>query len=139
MLGIFRRLLRSRVGVIVGLLFLGTVAFAFAAGDLSNIAQGGLGGTDTTVAKADGEELAATDLQNRVQRVFDSNRQDNPGLDMRAFVSEGGFDAVMEQMIDNVALRAFADKHGIVVSKRLIDAEIARNPAFQDATGKFSQ
>lgn len=138
MLAMFRAMLRSRVGVVFGLLFLALVALAFAAADLSNL-TGSMFSGGTTVAKADGEELPGTEVQDRVQRVFESNRRDNPGLTMQSFLDQGGFENVLGQLIDGITLRAFADDQGIAVSKKLVDADIARNPAFQDATGKFSQ
>lgn len=138
MLAMFRAMLRSRVGVFVGLLFLALVALAFAAADLSNLTGTTFSGS-STVAKADGEELPGTEVQDRVQRVFDANRRNNPGLTMQSFIDDGGFEGVLGQLIDGITLRAFADDHGIKVSKKLVDADIARNPAFQDATGRFSQ
>lgn len=138
MLAMFRAMLRSRVGVVIGLLFLALVALAFAAADLSSM-TGNMFASGSTVAKADGKELPATEVQDRVQRVFDSNRRDNPGLTMQTFFAGGGFENVLQQLIDGITLRAFADNQGMAVSKKLIDADIARNPAFHDATGKFSQ
>ncbi len=138
MLAMFRAMLRSRVGVVIGLLFLALVALAFAAADLSNM-TGTMFAGGSTVAEADGQELPGAEVQDRVQRVFDSNRRNNPGLTMQTFLAEGGFENVLQQLIDGITLRAFADDQGIVVSKKLVDADIARNPAFQDATGKFSQ
>ena len=37
-----------------------------------------------------------------------------------------------------LTLRAYADDQGIHISKRLVDAQIAQIPAFQDAAGNFS-
>lgn len=138
MLAMFRAMLRSRVGVVIGLLFLGLVALAFAAADLSNL-TGNLFAQRSTVARADGQELPATEVQDRVQRVFETNRRNNPGLTMQVFFEGGGFENVLGQLIDGITLRAFADDEGMAISKKLVDAEIARNPAFHDASGAFSQ
>lgn len=138
MLAMFRAMLRSRVGVVIGLLFLATVGLAFAAADLSNL-TGNMFAGGSTVAQADGEELPAAEVQDRVQRVFEANRRNNPGLTMQTFFAEGAFESVVQQLVDAITLRAFADDQGIAVSKKLIDADIARNPAFHDATGKFNQ
>lgn len=139
MLGFFRRMIRSRLGVLVALAFLGAIALSFAAGDIKNVMSGvtGQGGGD--VAKVGSTSLSGAELESRVQRVLDNNRRDNPMLTMSQFLDGGALAGVLDQMVDNLALTEFARKSGVRISKKLIDAEIAAIPAFQDATGKFNQ
>lgn len=139
MLGFFRQLIHSKVGAIIGLLFLGAIALAFAAGDIKNLAQGTLSGSGGDAAKVGGASLSANDVQSRVQRVFEGNRRNQPELTISQFLSVGGLQNVLEQLIDGLAITRFAQDNGMRVSKKLVDAEIASIPAFQDATGKFSQ
>ena len=140
MLSLFRRLLSSKIGVFVALAFLAVIAFAFAAGDITNL--GGLNGVANTggvAAKAGGETLTVTELQSRAQRAFEQQRSQNPALQIGEFIAQGGVEQVFDQMVAGVTVSAYADDQGMSVSKRMVDAEIAGIPAFQDASGKFSE
>ena len=139
MLSVFRRFIKSRFGAVFALLFLGTIAAAFILGDLSSGQFGTSFGGGGTAAKAKGYKLTETELQERVQRVFDNARRSDPGLQINDFFTQGGAAQVYDQLVASLALRAFADDQGMHISKRLVDAQIAQIPAFQDAAGNFSQ
>lgn len=138
MLSLFRRFTRSRWGALAALVFLGMIAFAFVAGDMSsggfNLSMAG----GDVAARARGEKLSTQELQDRIQRAFDTARRSNPGLQMGDFIAQGGGKMVYDQLVAALAMKAYADGQDMHVSKRLVDAQIARIPAFQDATGKFS-
>jgi peptidyl-prolyl cis-trans isomerase D len=139
MLSLFRRFTKSKIGALIALAFLGLIAFAFVAGDLSG--NGGLGsltGGGGTAAKAGGSKLTIADYQERVQRVFENARKSNPGTQIDAFFAERGAEQVFDQMVAALALNAYAKDQGVSISKRLVDAQIAQIPAFQDAAGNFS-
>ncbi|MET0239715.1 MAG: peptidyl-prolyl cis-trans isomerase [Sphingobium sp.] len=138
MMGFFRRMIKSKVGGLIGLLFLGMIALAFVGGDITNLTNGSLG-QGGNAAEVGGAKLATTEVQTRVQRVYDANRREQPALTIGRFLDEGGFDGVVTQLIDGLALTEFGDDNGMRVSKKLVDAEIAAIPAFHDAAGKFSQ
>ncbi|MET0363281.1 MAG: SurA N-terminal domain-containing protein [Sphingobium sp.] len=138
MLGFFRRIIHSKFGVVIGLVFLGAIALSFAAGDLKNLMQGNIG-SGNTVATVGGASLSATEVETRIQRVLENNRRDNPTLTIGQFLGAGALNGVLDQLIDGLALTEFAKDNDMRVSKKLVDAEIASIPAFQDATGKFSQ
>lgn len=139
MLSVFRRLIRSKFGALFAILFLGVIAAAFIMGDITSGKFGGpaLGGGGTA-AKAGGYRLTATELQDRVQRVFENARRSNPGLQINDFFAQGGAAQVYDQLVAALTLRAFADDQDVHISKRLVDAQIAQIPAFQDAAGNFS-
>ena len=141
MMQFFRRMIGSKVGAAIALLFLGLVAFAFAAGDIERRSTGAglLGGSGDTVATVGSEKLSADDLKSRVQRVFQLNQREQTTLTMDRFLSEGGFKGVLNQLIESLSMVAFGKEGGMRVSKKLIDAEIAQIPAFQNATGAFNQ
>ncbi|MFT3965742.1 MAG: SurA N-terminal domain-containing protein [Sphingobium sp.] len=139
MLGFFRRIIHSRVGIVVGLLLLGAIALSFAAGDIKNLMQGGIVSGSDKAATVGGSTLATTEVESRIQRVFENNRRENPTLTIGQFLNAGALGGVLDQLIDGLALKEFARDNGMRVSKKLVDAEIAGIPAFQDATGKFSQ
>ncbi|MBH1998410.1 MAG: SurA N-terminal domain-containing protein [Sphingomonadaceae bacterium] len=139
MLSVFRRFIRSKFGAIFAILFLGVIAGAFILGDLSSGRYGTSMGGGGTAAKAGGEKLSQNELQDRVQRVFENARRSNPGLQIAQFFAQGGGTQVYDQLVASLTLKAFADDQGVHVSKRLVDAQIAQIPAFQDAAGNFSQ
>lgn len=124
----------------IGALFvLMLIAFAFAAADITgNQFSGSLTRSDT-VAKAGGSKLGMAEFQDRVQRVFENARRSNPGLQISDFFAEGGGHQVYDQLVAAMTLNEYAKDQGIHISKRLIDAQIAHIPAFQDAAGNFSQ
>ncbi|HEX7874773.1 MAG TPA: SurA N-terminal domain-containing protein [Sphingobium sp.] len=138
MLGFFRQIIHSKFGVVIGLVFLGAIALSFAAGDIKNLMQGDIG-TGSKVATVGDSSLSATEVETRIQRVLENNRRDNPTLTIGQFLGAGALNGVLDQLIDGLALTEFAQDNGMRVSKKLVDAEIASIPAFQDATGKFSQ
>lgn len=139
MLGLFRRFIHSRFGVLIGLALLGAIALSFAAGDIKNLMQGGIGGGSSTVATVGSTPLTGDVLENRLRRVLDSNRRTNPTLTMGQFLAAGAIPGVLDELINLSAVTEFTRKHDMRISKKLVDAEIAGISAFQDATGKFSQ
>ncbi|AMK17510.1 MULTISPECIES: peptidylprolyl isomerase [Sphingobium] len=140
MLSNFRRFIHSKFGALFALLFLGVIAAAFILGDLSSGQFGSsLGGGGETVAKAGGTRLTQTQLQERVQRVFENARRANPGLQISEFLAQGAAGQIYDQLVAAMTLKEYAEDQDIHISKRLVDAQIARIPAFQDAAGAFSQ
>ncbi len=139
MLSVFRRFTKSKIGALIALLFLGMIAFAFIAGDISG--NGGLGslGGGGTVAKAGGSKLGKAEFQERVQRVFENARKANPGTQIGTFFAQNGATQVLDQLIAAMTLKEYGKDQGMHISKRLVDAQIAQIPAFQDAAGNFSQ
>ena len=139
MLAVFRRFIKSRFGAIIAVLFLAVIAGAFVLGDLTSGQFGSTLGGGGTAAKANGQKLSQTEFQDRVQRVFENARRSNPALTIGEFFAQGGATQVFDQLVASLSLRAFADDQGVHISKRLVDAQIAQIPAFQDAAGNFSQ
>jgi peptidyl-prolyl cis-trans isomerase D len=139
MLTVFRRIIHSKFGALFAILFLGLIAAAFILGDVTSGQFGGasLSGGGTA-AKAKGYKLTVTELQDRVQRVFENARRSSPELQIGEFFEQGGGKQVFDQLVQSLTLRAFADDQGVHISKRLVDAQIAQVPAFQDAAGNFS-
>ena len=141
MIGFMRRIIGSKFGAVFALVFLATVAFAFIAGDItSNNHYSGfsfLGGSTST--KIGGTSLPDSEVQTRVQRAFEGQRRESPGMKIGDFLSLGAVEGIYSQLVSALSLEEFAHKQGIYVSKRMVDAEIANIPAFHDATGKFSQ
>ncbi|UUL83579.1 peptidylprolyl isomerase [Sphingomonas qomolangmaensis] len=137
MLSFFRRITKSRLGVIVTLGILAVIALAFGLSDISNVAPTGAAGT-TVVEVGDGA-VTDTELQQRTRLALDAVRQQQPTIDIDAFIAQGGLESVIDRTVNGMALDLFAQASGMVASKALIDGQIASIPAFQGFDGKFSQ
>lgn len=140
MIRFFRRFIGSRLGAVFAILFLGMVAFAFAAGDVENSTSGDFSlFSGSGAAQIGSQSLSEAELQSRVQRVFEQQRRNTPGLQFASFLEQDGVRVIYDQLISAISLTVFGEKQDIFVGKRLVDARIAAIPAFHDASGKFSQ
>lgn len=138
MLQFFRSLTTSKFGMVFVLLFLGLIAFAFAAGDMAGLSMGG-GGSGGRVAKVGKQPIEANALSQAATNAVENLRQREPQLSMKGFIASGGLEKVLDDMISRTALSVFGREHGIVASQRLIDSEITKIPAFRGLDGKFSE
>lgn len=138
MLTFLRRMLFSTAGKIIALLLLIFIAVAFALGDITNLSGGGAPAGGALVQVGD-QKVTEAELRQRLKAALDRVRQQNPTVDMVQFVNGGGFDQVLEQVVNGLALEAYAREQGMAVSKAAVDGEIASIPAFQGLDGKFSQ
>jgi peptidyl-prolyl cis-trans isomerase D len=117
------------------------ILLAFMLTDFSS-GQGGLGalgGSGERVAKIGSQSVTTTDVANRVNAEFELARQERPGLTMAEFDKQGGIDGVIDRLINSRTIIAYAEAHGMIISERLIDSEIAKTQAFFDPTGKFDR
>ncbi|MGI8611785.1 MAG: SurA N-terminal domain-containing protein, partial [Sphingomicrobium sp.] len=138
MLASIRRLSKSTVGSIVLVLFVLAIVASFALSDISNIGAGSFGsGGSSSLAKAGNQQITDRDISRAMERRLTQVRQQNPEADYSTIA--GDFDAILDSLIDQSSLQAFADKFRFVVSKRLIDAEIATIPGTRGLDGKFSE
>ncbi|MBA3577677.1 MAG: peptidylprolyl isomerase, partial [Sphingomonas sp.] len=135
MLTSFRRMTKSTIGTIVLALFGLLIVASFAMADLSNFSLGG-GLNNSTLAKVGSFEVTDRDMSAAMQRRLAQVRNENPEVDYTQI--EGDFGPVLDGFIAGRTLEAFAKKHGLVVSKRLIDAEIANLPGVKGLDGQFS-
>lgn len=139
-MNVFRRFLGSKYGGIFAVVFIGVISLGFILGDMTG--SGGinvLGPSSGEVARIGSQTLTVNELQSRTQMVFDRLREQRPELTMNQFLAEGGLRRVADELIASKAMIAYGEKHGMKVSKALVDAQIAGNPAFVDAAGNFSE
>ncbi|WP_288412142.1 peptidylprolyl isomerase [uncultured Sphingomonas sp.] len=139
MLGFFRRMTKSKVGIFVGLLLLAVIAIGFAMADLNGLRPSSLGGSGATVATVGDDKITDTALTERIRGDVQQAAQQQPGLDTAQYIARGGFEGSLNRAISDAALRQFAQDHGLVVSDRYVDGQIASLPAFQGLNGKFDQ
>lgn len=139
MLQFFRKMMNSRVGVIVALGFLVLIALAFASADVSSSGSfGGVGGGDR-VATVGKQRIDTSALSSAATTTVENLRQENPRMSMQAFLSADGLEGVLNQLIERTALAEFGRQHGISASDRLVDSEITKMDAFKGPDGKFNQ
>ncbi len=134
MIQFFRKALSS--WAVLGLL--GLVMIAFIVTGVGG--QGGLGsaaGGGTSVAKVGGEQIGADDVRRRAQNGLANARQQNPNMDMTAFVNQGGLEQSLGQYLAARAMELWGRAQGLAASPKLVDGEIASIAAFNGPTGKF--
>ncbi|MDO6416828.1 SurA N-terminal domain-containing protein [Sphingomonas sp. BIUV-7] len=138
MLAFFRRALGS--WYVLGLFGIILIAF-IVTGVSSPSGMGGLTGPGAdNVATVDGKAIPTTDIERRAQNQLAQARQQQPDLDMtKLLAAVGGVGPIVDQYISGRTLEAWATRHGIVASDRLIDGEVASIPAFQGTTGRFDE
>jgi peptidyl-prolyl cis-trans isomerase D len=134
----FRRLSKSKIGTGIVATFFIMILAGFAITDISNFGSGniGFGMGGSTLARVGDQQVLDREMSDAMQRRLQEVRQQQPGADYATIA--GDFDTLLNALIDQRALLAFADKYGIHLSKRLIDAEIAQIPQTKGLNGKFS-
>jgi hypothetical protein len=137
MLQSLRRTLSS--WIVLGLLGLIMIAFIITGFGTRGGGIGDLGGGPEKLAKVGSISITEQDLTRRLERELKRAQQQQSDLDMPRFIRLGAYEQVLDQQILEAALLAFADKHGIMASKRMVDAEIATIPAFQNEAGQFDE
>nr|WP_269845216.1 peptidyl-prolyl cis-trans isomerase [Sphingomonas deserti] len=103
---------------------------------------GGLGGIDTAgsggaIASVDGEKLTAADVTQVTQQELARFRQQQPDLDLTAFLRQGSLEIIVDQMIDMAAITAFGEDMGLVATRAMVEREIQRDPRFRNLAGQF--
>ena len=135
MIASVRRLSNSIVGKIILVLFVVTIFASFALADMQGLSGGGM--SSDTLVKVGDQEVTDRDVSNALQRRLTEVRQSNPAADYATLAKD--FDPLMTLLVQDAAIRAFADDQGMTLSKRLVDAEIAKIQATRGLDGKVSQ
>lgn len=137
MLAFFRRMLSSWVAIAL----LGVIMIAFIITGVGTPGGGLVSGMrEDSVATVDGTPVTIADISSRAQGALNEARRQTPTLTMPAFITAiGGISPLLDQFIGTRVLTAWAQRHGVMTSERLIGAEIAAIPAFQGPTGAFDQ
>ena len=136
MLTSFRRASKSWIGTAVIVLIGLFIFIGFAMGDVQNLGLGSGGLSSTTLAQAGDLEITDRDMSSAMQRRLAQVREQNPEADYSSL--GGDFEAILQELINARALEAFAKAHGLVLSKRLVDAEIANLPGVKGLDGRVS-
>lgn len=139
MLQFFRKSFNSKFGLALVMAFLLLLGLAFAAGDIAgNQTFGGVAGGDRAATVGKGR-VDTSEVERAVSRTVENLRREQPTITLKDFISQGGFDQVLRNVIDLAAIHEFGKKHGLYVGDRLIDSEIAKLPDVQGPDGKVSE
>ena len=139
MLTFFRRVSKSKVGTGIMAFVLIAILAGFAVADLRNFGSGNVsfGAGSGNLAKVGGQAVTEREVGDALQRRLQDVRQQRPDADYASIIGE--FPQVVEALIDQGALLAFADKYDFPLSKRLIDAEIANIPGTKSLNGQVTE
>ena len=139
MLSFFRRVSKSKVGTGIMAFVLIAILAGFAIADLTNFGSGQLnfGMGSGTLAKVGDQVVTERELSDAMQRRLQEARQQRAEADYASII--GDLNPVLDALVEQRALMAFADKYGFPLSKRLIDAEIAQIPSAKGLNGQFSE
>lgn len=139
MITFFRNIFSSKIGLFFTMAFVALIAVAFASADVTGSgAFGGVTGSGTA-AKVGDAQLTTSELSQSINNAFRAEQRENTGLDLKTYVEGGGFDGILDRLINSFSIAAFGNKYGMTAGKRLVDSEIANIPSFQGADGQFSE
>lgn len=138
MISFFRRFFESKIGLTIVLAFLGLMALAFAAADITGNTFGGVANTDRMAVVGDAT-IPISDLTVAANTALDQIRERNPTITMPEFVNEGGLDEVIRQLIDRYAVGQYGNRYGLRAGENLVNSEILQIPVFQGLTGGFDE
>ena len=134
MLTAFRKFARSWVsGIIIGLLVI-----SFGIWGVNDIFTGG---SPDAVAKVAGKSITQDEYRKEFDRLLKRAKADaKRDISTEEARAQGLDSAVLEQMVASRAFAAMTDGLGIKAANAVVQAEIAKIPAFQDQiTRRFSQ
>lgn len=134
----FRKFFQSKIGLAITFLFIGLIALAFAASDITGSTFGGVSGGDRVALVGD-DRITTGELTSTANSALQQVRGENPTITMPAFIEQGGFDEVLSQLIDRYAIGAYAEKYGLRAGENLINSEILQIAAFRGISGEFDQ
>lgn len=133
-----RRFSKSSAGTIVLAVLLLLIIVSFALGDIQNVMGGSFGqNSGDTLAKVGSDKVTDRDVSRAMERRLSQVRQENPAAEYATIA--GDFEPLLSALIDAKALEEFARKNGFVLSKRLVDGQIATIPNTKGLDGRFSE
>ena len=138
MLSSFRALQKTKVGTAIVALFFILILIGFASTGVTDFGTGKIGfGPSNALASVGGQQVSDQEMSDAMQRRLQQVRQQKPEAGYATIMND--FEAILGELIDEKTLLAFAEKFGLPLSKRLVDAEIAQIPQTKGVDGKFSE
>ncbi len=137
MLSSVRRFSKSKVGTVVLALFVVMIFASFALADISGFGGGAFGASSSTLVEAGDEQVSDRDFSTGMERLLAAARQQNPEATYAAVAPSAP--GLIDQLTSDAAIKGFARDNDLLISRKLIDAEIASLPQTRGLDGKFSQ
>lgn len=134
MLQIMRKAAGSWVGV--GILGLAAGALVITLFQPSGPTGGGAAGA--VLATVGERPIHEADYMRMIDRAVAMEREHNEGITTPDFLRLGGGEVVLQQLIQGKAVEVYATRNDMVVSRRMVDGEIASIPALQ-VNGEFDE
>ena len=134
----FRKKLRN----VVLLGFLGAALLAMVVTGFGTDGMGGLGGIggqgSQTLARVGDKRVTDTDLTTVIDSEYRRAAREQTDLDRGQFVDQA-FQPLLERMISQAAITDFAQSHGLVVPREMVDRIIVGMAPFQNVAGQFDE
>lgn len=138
MISFFRNIFQSKIGLAFTFALIALIALAFAASDITGTTFGGVAGNDR-VARVGDERISTATLSQTATSALEQIRREQPTATMQEFVTNGGLDEVLSQLIDRYALGGYAQATGFRAGENLVNSEILQIGAFRGVSGEFDQ
>ncbi|MEM7664423.1 MAG: SurA N-terminal domain-containing protein [Pseudomonadota bacterium] len=138
MISFFRNFFQSKIGLAITFVFIALIALAFAASDITGSTFGGVSGGDRVALVGD-ERINTSELTSTANSALEQVRGENPTITMPAFIEQGGFEEVLDQLLNRYAIGGYAEKYGLRAGDNLINSEILQIGAFRGLSGEFDQ
>lgn len=135
MLSFFRTFSKSKFGSVILVLFAVAIFASFALTDISGFGKKFGAGSGALVTAGD-EQVSDRDFAMAMERMLSAARQQNPEATYATIA--GDTTGLLDQLTDDAAIKAFARDNDLVISRKLVDAEIASLPQTRGLDGKFS-
>jgi len=133
MLQFLRKSVTSWLGIGILVLALGALVFTLFQ---PTGPGGGAAATGPVMASVGDAVVGEAEFVRAMDRAVAREREANPQMSLPDFVRLGGGELVLEQLISGRAVEQFGLGHGMAVSRKVVDGEIASIPAAQ-LNGKF--
>ena len=137
MLSSFRNLSKSKGGQITLALLGLAILASLAVSGAGNYSSKSFGLSSGALAKVGSQELSEREVSKALERLLGKARQQKPDATYADLAGE--YDPLVTALLQEKAIQAFADSSGMIASRRLVDAEIARIPGTRGLDGKFSE
>ncbi len=134
MLQAIRKSVTSWVGILVLAIALGALVFTL----YQPTGPTGSGARGQVLATVAGDPIVESEFTRAIDRAVARERERTAGLTVPEFLGAGGGEMVLSQMIANKAILRFGERHGLRISRAMVDGEIASIPALQ-LGGEFNE
>jgi peptidyl-prolyl cis-trans isomerase D len=136
MLEFLRKSVTSWVGILILALALGAVVLTLFQTQTPGGTAPGSGGP--VLAVVGDSALTENEFVRTVDRAVARERERTPTITVPDFLGAGGGEMVLQQLVAGKAMSQFGAANDMVVSRRMVDGEIASIPAFQ-LNGTFDE